>query len=490
MGLCTEIIVNGGPGHVAVSAPNVRHARAYKVRARYDAAQTTDNNSRHWAHADSLSPNGAASPAVRQILRNRARYEVANNTYAAGIVKTLANDTVGTGPRLQLLTGQPHMNRQVERLFMEWAAEIGLAEKLRTMCAARVRDGEGIGVIAGNEGLHAPVKLDLRLVEAEMLASPWCSEEVREADGIEFDSFGNPRIYYIAKNHPGDKAVVSRDDFERVSPAALTHWFHADRPGQRRGVPELTPALPLFSQLRRYTLASLTAAETAANQSLTLETDAPAEDEAAPEMMDVVNLERGMATVLPSGYKLGQTRPEHPTTMYGDFKNELLREIARCVNMPFNIAAGNSAGYNYASGRLDHQTYFKSLRVDRSMMEQVVLDKIFLAWVNQAVLIEGFLPQQFREIGAKMPHRWFWDGHEHVDPQKEAKAQAIRLESMATSLAMEYARVGLDWEEQLEQIARERSKMKQLGLAASSSSGTAEPAAVTVDDDDQDEDEE
>jgi hypothetical protein len=31
---------------------------------------------------------------------------------------------------------------------------------------------------------------------------------------------------------------------------------------------------------------------------------------------------------------------------------------------PFNVAAGNSSGYNYASGRLDHQTYFKAIRVD------------------------------------------------------------------------------------------------------------------------------
>jgi ABC-type branched-subunit amino acid transport system ATPase component len=32
---------------------------------------------------------------------------------------------------------------------------------------------------------------------------------------------------------------------------------------------------------------------------------------------------------------------------------------------PFNVAAGNSSGYNYASGRLDHQTYFKAIREGR-----------------------------------------------------------------------------------------------------------------------------
>jgi hypothetical protein len=38
---------------------------------------------------------------VRATLRNRARYEVASNSYAKGIVLTLANDAVGTGLRLR-----------------------------------------------------------------------------------------------------------------------------------------------------------------------------------------------------------------------------------------------------------------------------------------------------------------------------------------------------------------------------------------------------
>jgi capsid protein len=68
------------------------------VRGKYDAAQTTHENRRHWANADHLSANAAVGADVRRILRSRARYEVANNSYAKGIVLTLANYVVGTGP--------------------------------------------------------------------------------------------------------------------------------------------------------------------------------------------------------------------------------------------------------------------------------------------------------------------------------------------------------------------------------------------------------
>jgi len=52
------------------------------VRGRYDAAQTTSDNERHWANADFLAADAANSPEVRRALRCRARYEVANNSYA------------------------------------------------------------------------------------------------------------------------------------------------------------------------------------------------------------------------------------------------------------------------------------------------------------------------------------------------------------------------------------------------------------------------
>ena len=50
------------------------------IRARYDAAVTSDDNRRHWANADGLSANAANSSTVRRTLRNRARYETANNS--------------------------------------------------------------------------------------------------------------------------------------------------------------------------------------------------------------------------------------------------------------------------------------------------------------------------------------------------------------------------------------------------------------------------
>ena len=464
---------------------------ASSLRGRYDAAVTNDENRRHWANADHLSANAAMSPEVRRTLRARARYEVANNSYAKGIVLTLANYVVGTGPRLQMLTDDPETNRIVEREFTRWAKAVGLAHKLRTMRIAQCESGECFGLLATNPQVEAPVQLDLRLVEADQVATPgWRPEAAgrrtglpRDADmgersslrspasslvdGILFDDAGNPVAYYVLKRHPGEVNAFGSpvSDYDLLPAEAVIHLFQPERPGQSRGIPEITPALPLFAMLRRYTLAVLGAAEQAALPTGVIYTDAPADPEMAQvEPMDTVEMDRGTWLTMPFGWKIGQVRAEQPTTVYGEFKREIINEIARCLNMPFNLAAGNSSGYNYASGRLDHQAFFKSIRIDQAYLGAVVLDRVLRAWLSEAVLIEGYLPQSARTLDAEFPHQWFWDGFEHVDPAKEALAQERRLANNTTTLAAEYAKLGLDWENELRQRAREKALIRELGL--------------------------
>lgn len=436
------------------------------IQARYDAAQTTRENQRHWLLADSLSPNAATNADVRRILRMRSRYEIANNSYAKGMIDTLAGDCVGTTPRLQMLTDNGDFNRFVELEFMAWARAVNLPKKLRTMRKAKVTDGEAFGVLTNNRRIAHTIKLDLRLFEADQCVTPMPMVSVTRrdiADGIKLDADGNPAYYYVLKDHPGEALGLSGTlaDYHTYSADNIIHWFNADRPGQLRGVPEITPAIPLFSQLRRYTLAVLGAAETVADFAAVLFTNAPASGEAANvAAMDIVTLEKRMATVLPEGWELGQIKAEQPSSTYAEFKRELLNEIARCIGMPFNIAACNSAGYNYASGRLDHQGYFKTIKNEQFDMAGTVLDTLFMAWLAEARLVLPMLKRL--SAGQILPHQWFFDGSEHVDPAKEAKAQEIRLKNKTTTLADEWGKQGQDWEVKLEQRIKEEATEQKL----------------------------
>lgn len=433
----------------------LRDSLLARVLAKYDAAETNDDNKRHWSKADWLSASSANSLAVRSRLRSRSRYECANNCYANGMVRTLAYHGIGTGPTLSIDSDDDHA-REVEDRWLEYSDAVGLAEKLRTMREARARDGEAFAMIVTNPAIRCPVQVDLGVFECDRVSDPTspamtASDARNYADGITFDKYGNATTYRVLRDHPGDLWATLESD--PVDASYVLHWYRADRPGQRRGVPELTPALPLYAILRRYTLAVLQSAEVAALMALFLKTTSPAIDPASVDPYDLIDIERNSMMTLPDGWDVQQLKAEQPTTTFDAFARTVLREIARCLDMPLNIAAGDSSSYNYSSGRLDHQTYWRALEVDRQSCERVVLGPLFDAWYDDGLLTPGYFTTERTSL-TRPATGWDWPPFEHVDPEKESKATANDLSYAITSLPTEHARRGRRWERELTRQAR------------------------------------
>ncbi|MBO4519840.1 MAG: phage portal protein [Alphaproteobacteria bacterium] len=474
----------------------------YAVRGGFDAASRSPEAMRHWRAADGLSADAALSSTVRHIVISRARYECANNGYADGIIQTLAEDAVGTGPRLQLfLSDAPDaQNREKamraamqrrEMRFRDWTEQIDLTEKLKLARIAKARDGEVFLRIVRNPVIEGAAKFDITLFEAEQVGSRIVSEyadfyedgTVKEFDGIEYDRFGNPAAYRFWKVHPGATGIGFITDDSVLIPAdKVIHYAHIMRPGQHRGLSEIASTLNIFNDLRRYTNAVLSAAETAAEISFLLHTNAPAdadepENSSPIKFMDVVELVRNAGLALPEGWDASQMKTEHPQDKYVDFVDAKIAEAARPLSMPFAIAKGDCSKSNYASGRLDHQIYHRKIFGERKRIERNILNRILREFESFDMIA---FPADYKDENFIL-HSWMWDGFEHVDPVKEANAQATRLANRTTTLAEECAREGKDYEFVLRQIAREAALAAELGLIAPAA---AAPAAGNADEND------
>jgi capsid protein len=218
-------------------------------------------------------------------------------------------------------------------------------------------------------------------------------------------------------------------------------------------VSELAPALPLFAMWRRYKLACLAAAETAADLAAIMKTAGPAIEQPADfKDVDPIPIHHRVLMALPNGWDVTQMKTEQPPNTLEMFERSILQEMARSLNVPYNVASGSSAGYNFASGKLDYQIYGKAITVERHYWEINCLDRIFGAWLDEARLIPGFMPDG---IDLRLlPHQWFWDDvRPDLDPTKSANALATNLSVGATTLPREYARQGLDWEVEQERGA-------------------------------------
>ncbi|MBQ9367069.1 MAG: phage portal protein [Victivallales bacterium] len=429
------------------------------IRARFDAAQTTKDNERHWSMADGLSADQEARPEVRRELRRRSRYEVMNNPYALGLVQMLANDTMGKGPRLQMLMENEELNDRLEADFNAWARQIRLGQTLRLMRRARCQDGEAFAILATNPKLRHQVKLTLNVIEADRIQGLSVISDEKYVDGIKYDEYGNPESYRVLKYHPGDNSITIEDEAVDVPAEYMLHTYVQTRPGLHRGIPEITSALSKFANLRRYTMATLAAAESAANFAAILYTDSPPDGESEDvEPLEPIELERNMMLTVPAGWKMGQLEAKHPSANYTEFVKSTLAEIARCVCSTYGSVAGDFSGFNYASGRLDNQIYHQSIIVDRTKWEEDILDPLLDTWLREWGLVNGII------IDEHPPRTWFWDGFLHVDPTKEATGQQMRLQNMTTTLAAECARDGKDYLAVLRQRAKEKKLMEELGL--------------------------
>lgn len=460
-----------------ILGPNGRPLRSRRaVRAKYDSAQTTADNMKHWGNADSLSADAANSATVRQKLRDRARYEIANSGYLHGIVQTLAADCVGIGPTVQVMTedNDTDANTRVEVEFRRWMRAIRFARKLRVMRKARCCDGESFALMTTSSRLGTPVTLDLKLIEADQISTPSIlALPANAVDGIVFDKNGEPVEYHLLKHHPGEATVKGFLEYDRVPADRMIHWFRQDRPGQHRGIPEIASTLSLWSQVRRFSEAVLAACETAADFAAVLESTLPPDEtDETPdatnlegETWDTIELEKRMATVLPHGYKLGQVRAEQPTTGYAEYMRGKVNEGARPVSMPYNVAACDSSSYNYASGRLDHQTYDLAIGVDRDEAAAEIVEPLFAAWLAEAVLLPEYLPPSVvakARLGIPLEVRCYWRGRRHVDPMKEAMAARVLSEAGLLTKADYHAASGDDWEAQEHQRYREIALAREL----------------------------
>lgn len=459
-----------------------------RVEARYDNATTTEENRRAWWAVDYLSAKSANSFQVRRQLRMRSRYEVSNNPFLFGVCNSNADDLVGTGPTLQVKTRDAGYNREVQKAWDEWCAEVDLAEKLRTQKLAKTVDGEGFLLLKTVEDLQQPVKLYPVDVEADQVTTP-APANMGElwVDGLTLHPVtGRPTHYHVLKHHPGDYFFPSLNplEVEKVAAKNVLHWFPKFRPGQVRGVPVFTPSLDMFVELRSFRKAVLNNANLVASLSALLEQDvslgAPGAgpDEDSDEEYEAykrVPIDRGLMTMLPPGVKATAFDPKQPATTYEMFQEKTLGEACRPLNYPLNLALGTSQKFNFSSAKLDHINYRSGLNVERSQCEMTVLNKLFREWYLEAVLC-GAIPATYGLTPP--PIEWHWPGYESLDPAVDAMADAARLAAGLDTYAGYWARRGYDWRVVLKQQADEQKELEKLGLAF------GEPVKRTVTDND------
>ena len=457
-----------------------RHKKPAKsIKALWDAASMSVDMRRHFRGADNLTADQSLGQFTRRTIASRVRFEAENNSFCAGIVSTLASACVGRGVNIELEPAnlsnnvdhkkvRKAMDAREER-FRAWANIVRL-NRLLTLCRrARCIDGETFILLCNNPNLAGECKLQPVQYEASQIRGDYELEpktddagNITEWDGIRFDRYGNPAQYQI---FPASDNYGNYGGKGKWYPAAnVLHYANLLRPGQHRGVSELASSISVFNDLRRFSNATLAAAEAAAELSFIIKTDLTSIDEdgnriaTAIEPGTFLEAARGGGMALPEGWDLKQLQAANPSSNYPQYLESKIREAARCLDMPLMVALSDSSNANYSSSRADRQTWGRKIDADRVEMVQEILSPLYSWWCEYD---RAAHPADYAYDATP---QWQWQPWLSIDPVKDDNAARIRLESGTTTLRDECAVRGLDWEAVLYQRAREKELAQQLGL--------------------------
>lgn len=458
---------------------------------RWDAAKRDRLNQAQLGAVTSNSVNRDLGDYL-ETLRTRSAHEAANNGIIEGIINTHVTDIVGKqGPSLQIQSDNDDADTRDEEAFAEWWEnpdlndELAGADFLRSWIRMLWIAGEFLSqivTVAPPPGSPSNgVLTRLYDLHPRRLVTPFDRAFDRNIVlGVKRSDTGKPEEYYIADDIDRNLlaiASLSTDGVKPIKAKDILHGFVRQEPGQARGVPWLAPSLQVIADIRDYDAAVLQAAITAAEQSIALTTDNDELEVVA--INESAEIERGTRWFAPPGYQVTQLQPTQPSTKYKDFRRERIVEYGRPVNMPGMMVRLDSSDHNFSSARFDGQLYQRGLSALEGWLERSKLNRLVRLITSEAGAARGQSGAEKKR--GRIKYVWTWPVPPHVDPQKEAKAEATRLASGTTTLTDALASHGTNLETHIAKAKRELKLLRDAGLLnvtpTDTSDGDAAPNA-------------
>lgn len=427
--------------------------------ARRWAAGGTDRlNEAHWTNATGSSLNQDLS-AYLSTIRARTCFEASVNDFIKGMIFRMQTDVVGgDGPRLQV---EGENKKYCEALENAWQSffempdlngQIDGVAMLKLWIRQLFTHGEFLAQFVTDRTAGPDVQFRILSLNPSRLRSPMTQGDGdRHVMGIDRTKTGRPVTYHIAEDSDYSTKFMKRRADE------ILHGFEVEESEQARGVPWLASSLQAMADLRDFDIQVLDAMRAAADSGIHLFTNHV--DAEYVEVDEEIEIERRTISTMPPGWEPRQMTPGQPHPQYIEYRMERLRELGLGHGMPLMMILLDSRQYNYSSARFDGQSYLRALRSIQSWLSRLALNRL----ANE-VGKEVRLTTRIGNPGF-VRYEWTWPQMPHVDPSKESNAEKQGLENKTLTLSEACAARGKDWEQVLEQSAREKKKLEELGLA-------------------------
>ena len=426
----------------------------------------------------------------RDRMRARARDAERNSDIANGILLAYRRNIVGRGFNLQSRTKNEAFNELAEKLWRRWSkpencdltGQQSLREMLNMIVQRYKVDGGILIIKTYVKDAKYPFKIQIREVDdIDGLGRIQADNGNVVVNGIELDKYNRPTAYYLKKTDPNG---FTNYEIERVEAERVLFFWQRQRPSEYREISSLARSLPRIRDTDDYLETVSFAHKIAASLALvitqkfpdgivggmgrSLQTFLDKFGTPMPPEKKIQGFGGGDILYLEPGQDATSVIPTGAAAETKEFTTTQQRLAAAGQGLSHESASRDVSEVNYSSARQnlleDEKTY---LDIQMSLIEHVLckMYEVVIKSSYQAGLIPvSEYPDFWTNLDDYLEHEFIPQGMPWIDPQKEANAKKIGIESMTLTRKDLAASEGKDWKEQLKQLAAEKQMMEELGL--------------------------
>lgn len=355
-----------------------------------------------------------------------------------------------------------------------------------------------------------PYGLRIHLVEADRISTPTeyaggmgllaitdgknSATGNRIYDGVEIDNGGAVVAYHVRNTYPW-QITTEETRWERVAAYGektglpnILHIMSSERPDQYRGVTYLAQIVEPLLQLRRYTESELMAALiqsffTAWITTGTASDEIPINEVGAGDIAGIPTENPGSSNLShsPNEYEMGPGTVAHledgedikfgspniPAASFEAFTKTLCRLMGAALEIPCEVLL-KEYNSSYSASRAALLEAWEAFKMRRKWLVDSFCQPVYEVWLAEAVARGRIQAPGFWEDplvrNAWSSARWIGPVQGQLDPLKEANAAVITVNhGFKTHEQVTREMGGGDWEENVEQLARENTMLTAAG---------------------------
>ncbi|WP_160688337.1 phage portal protein [Clostridium sp. C2-6-12] len=416
----------------------------------------------------------------RDNVRARTRDLERNSDIMNSVIKAFKRNVYGGGYKLQAKTDNDNFNDRIETLWEVWCKKNNCDvtgtqsfNQIIRMAVLRKKVDGGILFLKRytKDGI-IPFKLQLIEVdELDITQMAPKNKENKVIGGIEYNSY-NKAVGYWIKQYSIDGYSIENPIY--IEAKDVIFYFSKTRPSQVREMTDLSPTVTRIRDANEYMVAVSVKERIAACLSVFIKKAVPGgggsygrntQQETGRENYKGKTITPGMIKELNPGDEIQVVNPAgqgNDATSYIKLQQRL---IGAGQGISYEATSRDMSETNYSSARQglieDELTYAEEIE----LLKENVLDEIYESFII-SVYLSGLIdmPDFWDKKQEYFWHEWIQKPRKWIDPQKEANANKISLQTGQKTFKQIAAENGKDWKEQIDEMCEVLEYAKNKGI--------------------------